>query len=293
LRAYLPEYDLRVPKNLSEALALLASEPGVWKPFAGGTDLMVLFEAGRLAHRKFFSIRHLPELRGIEVTPEHVTLGALTTYTEVQQNEVLRREFPMLCQAASETGGLAIQNRGTLGGNIANASPAGDSPPALLAYDAQLELVSKSGPRLIAYSEFHTGYKQMSLGAGELIRRIRLPRRGGPVHQYYRKVGTRKAQAISKVCFAGLARMNDASIGEIRLALGSVAPTPLRCARTEEVLKDQKIDASLIGAARAQLSKEIVPIDDIRSTSDYRLRVALNLLEDFLLNLQANAEKQG
>jgi CO/xanthine dehydrogenase FAD-binding subunit len=293
LRAYLPEYDLRVPKNLNEALALIASEPGVWKPFAGGTDLMVLFEAGRLAHRKFFSIRHLPELRGIEVTPEHVTLGALTTYTEVQQNEVLRREFPMLCQAASETGGVAIQNRGTLGGNIANASPAGDSPPALLAYDAQLELVSKSGPRLIAYSEFHTGYKQMSLGAGELIRRIRLLRRGGPVHQYYRKVGTRKAQAISKVCFAGLARMNDTSIGEIRLALGSVAPTPLRCVRTEEVLKDQKIDASLIAAARAQLSKEIVPIDDIRSTSDYRLRVALNLLEDFLLNLQANAEKQG
>jgi CO/xanthine dehydrogenase FAD-binding subunit len=286
MRAYLPEYELRVPKDLSEALALLASEPGVWKPFAGGTDLMVLFEAGKLAHRKFFSIWHLPELRGIEVTPEHVTLGALTTYTEVQENDVLRREFPMLCQAASETGGLAIQNRGTLGGNIANASPAGDSPPALLAYDAQLELVSQGGPRLVAYSEFHTGYKRMSLGAGELIKDIRLPRRGGVVHQYYRKVGTRKAQAISKVCFAGLARMEDASIAEIRLALGSVAPTPLRCVRTEAVLKDQKIDATLISAARAELSKEIVPIDDIRSTSDYRLRVALNLLEDFLSNLQ-------
>jgi len=294
MRAYLPEYELRVPKDLNEALALLASEPGVWKPFAGGTDLMVLFEAGKLAHRKFFSIWHLPELRGIEVTPEHVTLGALTTYTEVQGNEVLRLEFPMLCQAASETGGLAIQNRGTLGGNIANASPAGDSPPALLAYDALLELVSQSsGPRLVAYSEFHTGYKRMSLGAGELIKSIRLPRTGGAVHQYYRKVGTRKAQAISKVCFAGLARMEDESITEIRLALGSVAPTPLRCVRTEEVLKDQKIDAPLISAARAQLSKEIVPIDDIRSTSDYRLRVAQNLLEDFLSTLQTNAQKQG
>jgi CO/xanthine dehydrogenase FAD-binding subunit len=283
---------------LSEALALMASEPGVWKPFAGGTDLMVLFEAGRLAHRKFFSIRHLPELRGIKVTPEHVALGALTTYTEVQENEVLRREFPMLCQAASETGGLAIQNRGTLGGNIANASPAGDSPPALLVYDAQLELVSVSGLRIIAYRDFHTGYKQMSLAEGELIRRILLPRASGTVHQYYRKVGTRKAQAISKVCFAGLARMEDASIRLIRIALGSVAPTPLRCVRTEEVLKDQKIDASLIAAARAELSQEIVPIDDIRSTSDYRLRVARNLLEDFLSNLQTNSqerrvEKQG
>jgi CO/xanthine dehydrogenase FAD-binding subunit len=278
---------LKVPKDLSEALALLASEPGVWKPFAGGTDLMVLFEAGRLAHRKFFSIRHLPELSGIEVTPERVALGALTTYTEVQASEVLRREFPMLCQAASETGGLAIQNRGTLGGNIANASPAGDSPPALLAYDAQLELVSQSGPRIIAYSQFHTGYKQMSLNSDELISRVFLPRTGGPVQHYYRKVGTRKAQAISKVCFAGLAHLDQENIKEIRLAFGSIAPTPLRCLRTEEVLMGQKIETRLISAARATLSTEIAPIDDIRSTSDYRLRVARNLLEDFLSQLQA------
>jgi CO/xanthine dehydrogenase FAD-binding subunit len=285
MRAYLPEYELLVPKDLDAALRLAASEPGVWKPFAGGTDLMVLFEAGRLAHRKFFSIWHLPELRGIEVTQEQVTLGALTTYAEVQENEALRREFPMLCQAASETGGLAIQNRGTLGGNIANASPAGDSPPALLAYDAELELVSMSGTRIIAYRDFHTGYKQMSLRPDELISRIRLPRAGVPAHQYYRKVGTRKAQAISKVCFAGLARLDDRNIREIRIALGSVAPTPLRCVRTEAVLKDQKIEVGLISAARVELSREIAPIDDIRSTSDYRLRVALNLLEDFLSEL--------
>ncbi|MEA2174345.1 MAG: hypothetical protein QOD00_1937 [Blastocatellia bacterium] len=269
-----------------DALALLAGEPGVWKPFAGGTDLMVLFESGKLAHRKFFSIWHLPELGGIEVTPERVSLGALTTYTEVQGNEVLRREFPMLCQAASETGGVAIQNRGTLGGNIANASPAGDSPPALLAYDAQLELVSQRGTRLVAYSEFHTGYKRMTLGADELISRIQLPRVHGTVHQYYRKVGTRKAQAISKVCFAGLARLDQSSIREIRLALGSVAPTPLRCLKTEAVLKGQKLEPSLINHARAELAREIAPIDDIRSTSDYRLRVAQNLLQDFLSQLQ-------
>jgi CO/xanthine dehydrogenase FAD-binding subunit len=286
LRAYLPDYELRVPKDLNDALALLAGEPGVWKPFAGGTDLMVLFESGKLAHRKFFSIWHLPELRGIEVAPERVSLGALTTYTEVQGNEVLRREFPMLCQAASETGGLAIQNRGTLGGNIANASPAGDSPPALLAYDAQLELVSQRGTRLVAYSEFHTGYKRMTLGADELISRIQLPRAHGTVHQYYRKVGTRKAQAISKVCFAGLARLDQSSIREIRLALGSVAPTPLRCLKTETVLKGQKLEPSLINQARAELAREIAPIDDIRSTSDYRLRVAQNLLQDFLSQLQ-------
>src|SRR5882672_10366089 len=137
MKAYVPTYQLISPRQLSEALIALASEPGVWQPFAGGTDLMVLLESGRLSHKNYLNIWNLTELRGIEVSPEHVTLGALTTYTEVQSHPVLREEFPMLCQAASETGGLAIQNRGTLGGNIANASPAADSPPALLAYDAE------------------------------------------------------------------------------------------------------------------------------------------------------------
>src|SRR5207253_8152473 len=149
-------------------------------------------------------IWNLKELRGIDVSNEQITLGALTTYTEVQANRVLREEFPMLCQAAKETGGIAIQNRGTLGGNIVNASPAADSPPALLAYDAELELVSKEGERRIPYSGFHIGYKQMEIQPGELLRAIRLPRGGERLTNYYRKVGTRKAQAISKTCFAGV-----------------------------------------------------------------------------------------
>jgi CO/xanthine dehydrogenase FAD-binding subunit len=285
MRAYLPSYELKQPGDFQEALALLRDEPGIWRPFAGGTDLMVLFEAGKLQHRKFFSLWHLDELRGIEVTPDFITLGALTTYTEVQANEVLRQEFPMLCQAASETGGLAIQNRGTLGGNIANASPAGDSPPALLVYDAQLELVSAQGTRILPYDGFHTGYKQMLLRPDELIKSIRLQRSQQVRRQYYRKVGTRKAQAISKICFAGLAQLDGEQLKDVRIALGSVAPTVVRCSKTEEVLRNQKVDAALVSAARAALAREISPIDDIRSTSNYRLQVALNVLEDFLMEL--------
>src|SRR5256714_6607398 len=176
MRAYIPAYQLISPLSLSEALDVLAKDDGKWQPFAGGTDLMVLLESGKLPHKNYLNIWNLNELRGIEISNEHVTLGALTTYTEVQANEILRREFPMLCQAASETGGLAIQNRGTLGGNIANASPAGDSPPALLVYDAELELVSASGSRFVPYHGFHTGYKQMLMRADELIKSIRLPR---------------------------------------------------------------------------------------------------------------------
>src|SRR5207248_145242 len=133
-------------------------------------------------------------LNGIDETAENVTLGALTTYTQVQANQTLQREFPLLCRAAMETGGIATQNRGTLGGNIVNASPAADSPPALLVYDASLELISAGGVRWVPYDSFHTGYKQMILRSDELLRRIRLPRAKRTRRQYYRKVGTRKAQ---------------------------------------------------------------------------------------------------
>src|SRR5437588_3971265 len=187
MRAYLPACELILPATLNEALDVLARDIGAWKPFAGGTDLMVLLEAGKLPHQNYVNIWNLKELRGIEVTDDQVILGALTTYTEVQNHPVLRTEFPMLCEAARETGGIAIQNRGTLGGNIVNASPAADSPPALLAYDAELELISKSGARRIPYSRFHCGYKQMDLRTDELLRAIRLPRMSDRFH-YYRKV---------------------------------------------------------------------------------------------------------
>jgi CO/xanthine dehydrogenase FAD-binding subunit len=285
MRAYVPSYQLTSPTSLREALVVLARGNGEWQPFAGGTDLMVLLEAGKLSHKNYVNIWNLSELRGIEVTDSQVTLGALTTYTEIQDHETLRAEFPMLCQAASETGGLAIQNRGTIGGNIANASPAADSPPALLVYDAELELVSAKGSRTIPYHAFHTGYKQMDIRPEELLRAIRLPRASKGLTHYYRKVGTRKAQAISKVCFAGVARMDADQIVEVRVALGSVAPIPIRCGQTENALRGQTINTATIDAAKSALRDEIAPIDDLRSTRDYRLRVSLNLLEDFVREL--------
>jgi CO/xanthine dehydrogenase FAD-binding subunit len=288
MRAYVPAYQLISPENLGEALSVLARDPGEWKPFAGGTDLMVLLEAGKLAHKNYVNIWNLSELRGIEVTNENVILGALTTYTDVQSHAVLRAEFPMLCQAASETGGLAIQNRGTLGGNIVNASPAADSPPALLAYDAELELASLRGSRWISYQDFHIGYKQMLIRPNELLTRIRLRRATQGWVQYYRKVGTRKAQAISKVCFAAMARANDNEVGDIRIVLGSVAPIPLRCVKTEDAVRGQSPGRELFELGKEELAREIAPIDDIRSTRDYRLKVSQNLLVDFLKKLGNN-----
>jgi CO/xanthine dehydrogenase FAD-binding subunit len=272
---------METPRNLSNTLDRLAREPGAWKPFAGGTDLMVLLEAGKLPHRKFLNIWNLAELRGIEVTSERVTIGALTTYSDVRRHELLALEFPLLCRAAAETGSIATQNRGTLGGNIANASPAADSPPALLVYDAELELVSTGGSRWLPYQGFWSGYKQIALRKDELIRAIRLPRETSAWSQFYRKVGTRRAQAISKVCFAGAARTEAGRILDVRIALGSVAPIVLRAVETEKILLGEKPTAAIVQRGQETLAREIAPIDDMRSTARYRLRIAQNLLAEF------------
>jgi CO/xanthine dehydrogenase FAD-binding subunit len=293
MRGHVPSYQLTSPATLGDALSALASEPGVWQPFAGGTDLMVLLESGKLSHKNYLNIWNLAELRGIKATTDHITLGALTTYTEVQSDPLLRAEFPMLCQAASETGGLAIQNRGTLGGNIANASPAADSPPALLAYSAEVELLSVRGSRWVPYQTFHTGYKKMIMEPDELLARVRLPRLWPDLKHYYRKVGTRKAQAISKVCLAAAARVNEGRLDHVRIAFGSIAPVPLRCIKTEDALRGATLDEGTIEKAKSELAREIVPIDDIRSTKNYRLRVSMNLLEDFLRRLAPRPKVQG
>lgn len=285
MRTYLPAYELKTPATLAEALSLLTAAPGVWQPFAGGTDLMVLLEAGKLAHKQFVSLWHLPELHGINTADGHVTLGALTTYTQVQAHAVLQSEFSLLCAAASLTGSIAIQNRGTLGGNIANASPAADSLPALLVYEAELELVSMKGTRWVAYRDFHTGYKTTVMRPDELIRAIRLSRTTAGWQQYSRKVGTRKAQAISKVCVAAMALLDAGVIKDIRLAYGSVAPVPVRVAQTEASLRGRVLDAATINEACAMLVAELKPIDDIRSTAAYRVQVASNLLREFLSQL--------
>lgn len=273
---------MEAPRDLASVLDRMAQQPSGWTPFAGGTDLMVLLEAGKLSPGKFLSIWRLPELWGISVAPEYVTLGAATTYSEVRKHPTLAAEFLLLCSAAEQTGSIATQNRGTLGGNVANASPAADSPPALLVYDAQLELVSARGSRWIEYKDFHTGYKRTELRSDELIRSIRLPRTKSQWKQHYRKVGTRRAQAISKVCLAAAAQMDAGKITDVRIAFGSIAPTVVEAIATEQLLLGEPVSRSLVTAARETLAREIAPIDDMRSTANYRRVVAQNLLAEFL-----------
>src|SRR6202795_3593743 len=190
------DYEMVAPGNLQATVALLAREPGVWLPIAGGTDVMVLYAAGNLPARKLVSIWNLPELRRIETSADEIQIGAGCTYTDLREHQAINKEFPLLSAAASWTGGIANQNRGTLGGNIANASPAADSLPALLAYDAELILASVRGDRRISYQSFHQGYKKTAMAPDELIRAVCVPRKFSGYSSYTRKVGARRSQAI-------------------------------------------------------------------------------------------------
>jgi CO/xanthine dehydrogenase FAD-binding subunit len=286
-------YELVAPASLQAAVALMAKTPGLWLPIAGGTDVMVQYAAGKLPARKLVSIWNLPELRRIEISADEIRIGAACTYTDLREHSVVCGEFPLLASAARWTGGVANQNRGTLGGNIVNASPAADSLPALLVYEAELILVSVRGERRLPYVGFHTGYKETKLAPDELIQDICLSRRFSEYFSHARKVGARNAQAISKVCIAALGRVAGGAAEDVRIALGSVAPVPVRLVETERAAKGNPISSSLLLEARKTAAAEIQPIDDIRSTARYRTAVAANLVAEFFERMRSNAEAKS
>jgi CO/xanthine dehydrogenase FAD-binding subunit len=224
-----------------------------------------------LKDTRFLDLWRLTSLKAIEVRRDVLSIGALATHTALIQSPLVRKRLPMLAAAAREIGGVQIQNRGTLGGNVANASPAGDTLPVLAAADAVVVLQSAAGARRVPFNEFYTGYRQSVRRPDELITSFEIPAVRG--RQVFRKVGTRAAQAISKVVMAVAGSRRD-----LRIAVGSVAPTVVRARRTEAALAE---GASMADAQRI-LMEEIAPIDDIRSTAEYRRRVTANLLARLL-----------
>jgi CO/xanthine dehydrogenase FAD-binding subunit len=256
------------PRSLAEALKMLRDEAPL-VPMAGCTDLYVSLNFGTLKDTRFLNLWRLSALRTIEMRDGLLAIGALATHTDLIRSALVRRRVPMLASAAREVGGVQIQNRGTIGGNVANASPAGDTLPVLAAAEATVVLRSAAGTRRIPFTQFYTGYRETVRRPDELIVALEIPAIRG--RQCFRKVGTRAAQAISKVVVAAV-------VGDRpRIALGSVAPTVVRATRTEAALAA----GASIEDAQQTLVDEIAPIDDIRSTAEYRRRVAANLLALF------------
>jgi CO/xanthine dehydrogenase FAD-binding subunit len=286
MRGNAESHELFAPGSLEAALHSLAEDPGVWTPIAGGTELMVAHAAGRLTTKKLLSLWGIPELRFIKAKTETLAIGACTTFRDLRVEPTIGSDFPLLAKAASWIGSIANQSRATLGGNLVNGSPAADSSPALLVYDAEVELVSVRGSRRVPYAEFHTDYKLNALAPNELLYAIHLPRRFAEHRQYLRKVGTRRAMAISKTALAGTARVENGIVREVRIAAASLAAFPARLYRTEDVVCGHEITNDTIHTARRALLDEVVPIDDIRSTAEYRRQVAANLLQEFLGELR-------
>ena len=268
MRSATAPLELLEPRTVRAALRMLRDEPDV-VPIAGCTDVYVSLNFGTMSSRRFLDLWALAPLRRIEMDGDILRIGALATYTAIMRSRHVKRRLPILIDAAGQIGGVQIQNRGTIGGNVANASPAGDTLPVLAVADAAVVLRSVDGERRVPFNEFYTGYRASVRRGDELIVAIEIPPVEGA--QWFRKVGTRAAQAISKIVIAGLRGSPP------RIALGSVGPTVVRARATETALA---AGASLDEAGRV-LAGEIAPIDDIRSTAVYRREVAVRLLQRF------------
>jgi len=275
------------PKSLDEAIEALRNEPGL-RPVAGCTDLMVRSLEERESYGPVLNLLGIPEIHGIAREDGGWRIGATTTFTEIQRHDELREAFPIFAEAASLIGGWQIQNRATLGGNMANASPAGDSLPVLLALDAVVTLAGPGGTREVPYSDFHTGYRKTAIAPGEILAWVRLPDPPDGSIQQFRKIGTREAQSISKVVLAMSAREYGGRLSDVRFGAGSVAATPVRLAAAERICQNMVPDESLADAAARKAMEEVVPIDDVRSTASYRLHVLGRAVRRMVLGARRN-----
>ncbi len=273
------------PSSLAEAVDLLAADPAL-VPVAGCTDLMVAEPEARADLPGVIDVLELPELRGVRWVDGVLEIGAATSFATLRRTPAVIETFPALAAAAAVVGGWQIQNRATLGGNVANASPAGDSLPVLLALDAEVVAASAAGERVIPYRQFHVGYRRTALRPGELIARLRLPRPPAGSVQRFRKVGTREAQAISKVVVALLARVEDGRVAELRLAAGSVAPVPVRLPTVEAEVAGRPAGAETAALAGRLAAAAVDPIDDVRSTARYRRFALERVVRRLLLELR-------
>ncbi len=285
MRGFVPEYEIQTLPSLQDTLKALSSQPEQWKVFAGGTDLMVVFEAGKLKQKKFLNLSTFSELKGIQVSANEIRIGALTTYTQIQSHPELQKEFPLMIKSGWVTGAKAIQNRGTIGGNIANASPAADTPPSLLAYGAKVILRSEKGSRTVEYNQFHKDYKKTEMRSDEIIEAVILPRNQSWTHHYYRKVGTRAFQSISKIALSAAAEVMNGKVLKVQIGMASVGPMPLRATDLEKLLLSQNLTQLRLDDVLLSFEKSIKPIDDIRSTGHYRLAVAGRVAEQFIHSL--------
>ncbi len=280
--------------TLPEAIALCGMHGRTMAVLAGGTDLIVQWRTGAITPSGFIDISNVAELKVIvEADDDMIEIGAGATHAQIATSDIIRTHAPILAEACRSIGAVQIQNRGTIGGNVMNASPAGDAPPVFMALEADFKVQDIKGERWILAENFFTGYRRTALRPGELLTAVRIRKRRKEELQRFFKVGTRRAQAISKVVLAVNARISHGGVERIAIAVGSVAPITVRAPGTEALLRGKAITTALIGKARRSLADEVTPIDDVRSTADYRRHICGTLIARFLKEITAASSKRA
>ena len=272
------------PETLDDVLSIRQKYPDV-VILAGGTDLWPQWSSGEAVPERVVSLHHLGGLRRIAVEDDFLRVGAACTHTDLVRHEAVRRHCPALSQAAATVGAVQIQNRGTIGGNVVNASPAADLPPVLVAAGALLELTSMNGVRQVAVDHFYRGYRDVNLRPDELLTSVLIPPLPAEAREHFKKVGTRRAQAISKV--AGACRLelaDDGTIVRAGVAFGSVGPTVIRARELERWLVGQQPNIPTAVQAAAMARQAVSPIDDLRSSAEYRVHICGVMMRNWLLN---------
>lgn len=276
----IPEVEYYRPRTLDEALRLLREVEGS-KVISGGTDLLVDMKTSRVKVRALVDIGSIAELRGVEDLGGVVRIGAATRLQELLESRTVSQSLPLLRAAVESMGSWQIRNMATIGGNLCNASPAADTAPPLLAYEAELVAVSWRGLRVIPATRFFVDYRRTALSNDEILKEI-LVKRSEWTGWSYVKLGRRSGFTLSIVSVAVLARTSNDIIDDIRIALNSVAPVPVRAYKAEEILRGKRVSRSLLEEAARVVASEVSPIDDVRSTSWYRKEMSYRLTLDAL-----------
>ncbi len=288
-----PEFDLVIPQSLHQALEMLQSSPAPARPLAGGTNLVVDMRSGRTISAALINISDLPELQEIQVSNGELMIGAAVTIASLQKNPLVRQHCQVLVQAADVFANPLIRNRATLGGNLADASPAADCAPPLLALDAEVELANISGCRRVSLADFFIGVRKNALQTGEILTAVYIPVPATGMSSAYYKIGLRKADAISVVSSAVSVKINDTrQVEHARIALGSVAPRPLRAVQAEACLRGYPLTAQTIKDASALAAREASPISDLRASADYRRKMVEVVVSRLLGQIKAQLKVQ-
>jgi len=291
----IPQIEYHRPTELKEVLKLVNELKESCRIFAGGTDLVPAARRGKMPPSggiHIIDISSIKELDYIVKDGDMLRIGAVTKLSEIGESAVVRKYAPILADAASQMGSLQIRNQGTIGGNLCNASPAADTAPPLLALDTMINLRGVDKQRAVPLTEFFTGPGETILASGEILTEIQIPIMGPTAGTCFTKLGRRNAFTLSVISVATLVKIKDGIFDDVKIALGAVAPTPIRALKAERYLTGKKVSEQVIDEGAKIVGSEVRPIYDVRASAEYRKDMS-HIITKRALNLSVQRVREG